>query len=76
MPDFSQASSTATLTPVRQDLTPLNTLGLSAWAEAFVTLRSVDQLNALSDLADQYSRLLVLGGGSNVLIAAAGVRGL
>lgn len=70
MPDFPQASSTALLTPTRQDLTQFNTLGLSAWADAFVTLRSVDQLNALSDLADRYSRLLVLGGGSNMVLPA------
>lgn len=70
MPDFSQAPPTATLTPARQELAQFNTLGLSARANAFVTLNAVEQLHALSDLAGQYPGLLVLGGGSNVVLPA------
>jgi UDP-N-acetylmuramate dehydrogenase len=71
MPDFSQALPAATLTPSVQDLTELNTLGLSARAQAFVTLRAPDQLVALSDLAARSPGLLVLGGGSNMVLPAS-----
>lgn len=70
MPDFSQVLPESSLTPSGQDLAPFNTLGLPARAHAFVTLRSVDQLNALSDLVSQYPGLLVLGGGSNMVLPA------
>ncbi|HYG43505.1 MAG TPA: UDP-N-acetylmuramate dehydrogenase [Bordetella sp.] len=67
MPDLSQASPAA-LTPAVQDLTSLNTLGLAARAGAFVSLRSPSELNALSTLASRYPGLLVLGGGSNLVL--------
>jgi UDP-N-acetylmuramate dehydrogenase len=56
------------LTPVVQDLSPLNTLGLASRAEAFVALDDVGQLPALSDLARRADSLLVLGGGSNLVL--------
>ncbi|QVQ24543.1 UDP-N-acetylmuramate dehydrogenase [Achromobacter deleyi] len=56
------------LSPVVQDLTGLNTLGLVSQADAFVTLDAPAQLPALSALARQTSPLLVLGGGSNLVL--------
>ncbi|WP_313622058.1 UDP-N-acetylmuramate dehydrogenase [Achromobacter sp.] len=56
------------LSPVAQDLTRLNTLGLASRADAFVTLDDPAQLPALSALARQVSPLLVLGGGSNLVL--------
>ncbi|MFD4839696.1 UDP-N-acetylmuramate dehydrogenase [Achromobacter sp. NPDC058515] len=56
------------LLPVVQDLTRLNTLGLASEAGAFVTLKAPAQLPALSALARQASPLLVLGGGSNLVL--------
>lgn len=56
------------LTPVSQDLTRLNTLGLASRAEAFVTVDAAAQLPALSALAQQARSLLVLGGGSNMVL--------
>ncbi|MEN4917590.1 UDP-N-acetylmuramate dehydrogenase [Achromobacter spanius] len=56
------------LSPVAQDLTRLNTLGLASRADAFVTLDDPAQLPALSELARQASPLLVLGGGSNLVL--------
>lgn len=70
MQDFSQATPNIPLTPSQRDLTQLNTLGLSAMARAFVTLSAVHQLDALSDLAAQFPGLLVLGGGSNMVLPA------
>ena len=62
--DFASDS----LSPVIQDLTALNTLGLASEADAFVTLDAPAQLPALSVLAGQASSLLVLGGGSNLVL--------
>ncbi|MGE8640653.1 MAG: UDP-N-acetylmuramate dehydrogenase [Achromobacter sp.] len=56
------------LIPVPQDLTRLNTLGLASQAGACVTLDDAAQLPALSDLAHDAGSLLVLGGGSNVVL--------
>jgi UDP-N-acetylmuramate dehydrogenase len=56
------------LTPCVQDLRAFNTFGLASQAHAFVTLSTVSQLNALSELATHYSRVLVLGGGSNMVL--------
>ncbi|MVW73544.1 UDP-N-acetylmuramate dehydrogenase [Bordetella sp. 15P40C-2] len=70
MTDFSQSPPHAPLTPSDRDLTTLNTLGLSARAQACVTLSHVDQLPTLTDLALQYPGLLVLGGGSNMVLPA------
>lgn len=68
MPDIPQAPPDTSLTPTARDLTTLNTLGLQSRAPAFVCLRSPAQLPALSDLADRYASLLVLGGGSNLVL--------
>lgn len=56
------------LSPVSQDLTRLNTLGLVSQADTFVTLDDPVQLPSLSQLASQASSLLVLGGGSNLVL--------
>lgn len=57
------------LVPRQQDLSALNTLGLAATAEACVTLDDAAQLPALSDLAARTGGpLLVLGGGSNLVL--------
>ncbi|MCG7328840.1 UDP-N-acetylmuramate dehydrogenase [Achromobacter sp. ACRQX] len=56
------------LSPAVQDLTRLNTLGLASRADAFVALRDPAQLPALSALAQAAPSLLVLGGGSNVVL--------
>ncbi|WP_312993796.1 UDP-N-acetylmuramate dehydrogenase [Achromobacter animicus] len=63
------------LSPAVQDLTRLNTLGLASRADAFVALRDPAQLPALSALAQAAPSLLVLGGGSNVVLPER-VRGL
>lgn len=70
MSDFPQAAPATSLIPSRQDLSPLNTLGLASTADAFVALRDRDQLAAVSELADRYPGLLVLGGGSNMVLPA------
>jgi UDP-N-acetylmuramate dehydrogenase len=72
------------LAPAPRDLTALNTLGLVSRAPACVTLEHADQLPALSRLAKQYESLLILGGGSNMvlpgrvpgLVARVALRGL
>ncbi|OZI65289.1 UDP-N-acetylmuramate dehydrogenase [Bordetella genomosp. 1] len=56
------------LHPAAQDLTALNTLGLECTARACVTLDDVAQLPALSQLAQRYRSVLVLGGGSNMVL--------
>jgi len=56
------------LFPISQDLTRLNTLGLESRAGAFVTLADPAQLPALSQLARASASLLVLGGGSNLVL--------
>ena len=56
------------LSPAVQDLTRFNTLGLASQADAFVALRDPAQLPALSALAQAAPSLLVLGGGSNVVL--------
>lgn len=57
-----------TLFPVAQDLSGLNTLGMASRAGACVTLDQPSQLPALSALARERAPLLVLGGGSNVVL--------
>ncbi|MDQ7048521.1 MAG: UDP-N-acetylmuramate dehydrogenase [Enterobacterales bacterium] len=52
---------------VNYPLDQLNTFKVKAKASAFVTLDSRDQLDQLSELAQQYESVLVLGGGSNLL---------
>lgn len=54
---------------IDQDLTSFNTLGLRSHARAFVRCESADQAQALSDLADDYRHVFILGGGSNVVLA-------
>ncbi|MDF2862999.1 MAG: UDP-N-acetylenolpyruvoylglucosamine reductase [Achromobacter mucicolens] len=61
-------SAPDSLSPSVQDLTGLNTLGLASRADAFVALREPAQLPALSALAQTAPSLLVLGGGSNVVL--------
>lgn len=53
-----------------QDLTCFNTLGLRSRAAAFVRYQRPDQLPDLSDLAQRYGGVFVLGGGSNVVLGA------
>lgn len=55
---------------VDQDLTSFNTLGLRSRARSFVRCESAEQLRALSDLADAYRDVFILGGGSNVVLAS------
>ncbi|SAI32695.1 UDP-N-acetylenolpyruvoylglucosamine reductase [Bordetella ansorpii] len=62
------AVSGAMLTPAACDLTHANTFGLVSHAPACVTLDDTAQLKALSDLALQHPSLLILGGGSNVIL--------
>jgi len=63
-----ESVASESLSPAVQDLTGLNTLGLASRADAFVTLRDPAQLPALSALASQARSLLVLGGGSNLVL--------
>ncbi len=58
------------LQPTFQDLTSFNTLGLRSQAAAFVRYDSAGQLLALSDVADRFGRVFILGGGSNVVLAS------
>lgn len=52
-----------------QDLTYYNTLGLKSQARAFLRLHAAAGLEALSDTASRYPGVVVLGGGSNVVLA-------
>lgn len=52
-----------------QDLTYYNTLGLRAQARAFVRLYSNSGLETISETASRYPGVIVLGGGSNVVLA-------
>lgn len=56
------------LTPASQDLSRLNTLGLTSCADRYVTLEDASQLPALTALARDAESLLVLGGGSNLVL--------
>ncbi|WP_143220648.1 MULTISPECIES: UDP-N-acetylmuramate dehydrogenase [unclassified Achromobacter] len=60
----------AALIPRSADLTPFNTLGLRSQAAHYVRIDDPAQLPALSDLAARHGRLLVLGGGSNMVLPA------
>lgn len=53
-----------------QDLSSFNTLGLRSSASALVRYGHADQLAELSQLAETYQEVFVLGGGSNVVLAA------
>lgn len=61
----------APLAPQAQDLRCFNTLGLASHAPAFVALTEPSQLPALSALAPRFRQLVVLGGGSNVVLPAS-----
>lgn len=58
------------LTPVARDLRAFNTLGLASRADALVEIDEPAQLPALARLARTYPGLLVLGGGSNMVLPA------
>src|SRR5690625_4664064 len=58
--------------PLQHDveLQPFNTLGISARASLFVSIRSVEQLRrVLQTEAAEINEIVVLGGGSNILFA-------
>jgi UDP-N-acetylmuramate dehydrogenase len=50
------------------DLTPFNTFGVAARAQAYVEIRDVEQLRAVLQSRDLTEPLLILGGGSNLLL--------
>lgn len=52
-----------------QDLTYYNTLGLKSQARAFLRLYSTSSLEGLTEMAGRFSGVVVLGGGSNVVLA-------
>jgi len=58
------------LVPQACNLTASNTLGLASQAAACVALEHVEQLDALSDMARSHAPLLILGGGSNMVLPA------
>ena len=59
---MSNSPTTApVLVPRQQDLSALNTLGLAATAEAYVSVEGAAQLPTLSALAARSGSLLVLG---------------
>lgn len=69
---MSNSPATApVLIPAPQDLSTFNTLGLVSSADACVTLDDVAQLPSLSALAARHASLLVLGGGSNLVLPEA-----
>ncbi len=57
--------------PRARDLSDLNTFALVSQASAYVQLRSAGDLPRLAELATRYESLLVLGGGSNVVLPSA-----
>ncbi len=52
-----------------QDLTYYNTLGLKSRAAAFLRLTDHTALDGLAETVSRYPRVVVLGGGSNVVLA-------
>lgn len=56
--------------PTPRDLTNHNTLGLRCQAQRVLTITSLEQLPQVTALARQAYRVLVLGGGSNVVLPA------
>ena len=56
------------MVPQFQDLTTLNTLGLFSHAGDFIKLTSLSQLEAISSLNRAYKNILILGGGSNLIL--------
>lgn len=59
------------LVPEARDLCRLNTFGLVSHTAAYVSLTDPAQLPALAELAAGYPSLLVLGGGSNLVLPAS-----
>ncbi len=58
-------------------LAPLTTFGIGGKAKFFVRVKILDELRESLDYArDQHQRMLILGGGSNVLISDEGFDGL
>ena len=51
------------------DLTTLHTFGIKTFTKAYTILSHTDELENLKSLKEQYSDLLILGGGSNLLFA-------
>jgi len=62
------AARNATLSVGPADLTAANTLGLACQAANCLKLESPTQLPALSELAAAHPRVVILGGGSNVVL--------
>ncbi|MGN6579158.1 MAG: UDP-N-acetylmuramate dehydrogenase [Bordetella sp.] len=56
------------LVPRSRSLAACNTLGLASQAAACVALDHIEQLDALSDLTRRHAPLLILGGGSNMVL--------
>ena len=52
-----------------QHLTQLNTFGLMSKAEHFIAVNAIQALEKLPALVAQHQRYLILGGGSNVVLA-------
>jgi len=50
------------------DLTPYNTFGIQCIATNLYILEELSQLTELSDIVRDYPKILVLGGGSNVIL--------
>lgn len=50
------------------DLTPFNTFGVAARARSYAEIRNIEQLRAVLQSRDLTEPLLVLGGGSNLLL--------
>lgn len=69
LPDILSSVGLLLLHVIEQDLTSFNTLGLRSRAQSFVRCESAEQVQALSDLADGYRHVFILGGGSNVVLA-------
>ena len=52
-----------------QQLTQLNTFGLTSVAEHYISINSLEQLEQLPTLLKQHQAFFILGGGSNVVLA-------
>ncbi|WP_051532422.1 UDP-N-acetylmuramate dehydrogenase [Brackiella oedipodis] len=63
-------SSVSSLTVKSEvDLSAFNTFGIRSQAQHYVKLEHIEQLPALAELLTQYPDYIVLGGGSNVILA-------
>ncbi|MCW9706803.1 UDP-N-acetylmuramate dehydrogenase [Fodinibius salsisoli] len=51
------------------ELRPYNTLNISARAQSFVSIHSIEQLQDILKKKDRHEDIFVLGGGSNILFA-------